>query len=286
MSDDTVETSDTSEARISLADRFRRSREERGLSLQDVADRSRISVTILQHYESGDFSVVEPAFVRGHLRTYARIVGVEEREIDSVFPPSGLSVSGLTALEDDEAQEALFIEKRPALPAIPWKTAAWFGLGAALLVALWLWHPWHSPENSFAESPPEVESAVAPAQKENAEITAPAENDTLSDEPAVRLATPPELAKARVPGVVRTMTIEATDSVWVLIARKDGMVLFDGILVPGQSKQSDVEDTLRVTLGRYWAARLLLNRQAVPTPRQEARNMTFFLCTPSGIVPP
>ncbi len=286
MSDDPVEISDTSEARISLADRFRRAREERGLSLQDVADRSRISVTILRHYESGDFSVVEPAFVRGHLRTYARIVGVEEREIDSVFPPSGLSDAAPTSLEDHDAQEVVAIEKRPALPTMPWKTASWFGLGAALLVALWLWHPWQSPVDSFPESPPAAESEVAPTHTEDTEIAAPTERDTLSDEPAVRLAQPPGLAKTKIPGVVRTMTIEATDSVWVLIARKDGMVLFDGILVPGQSKQSDVEDTLRVTLGRYWAARLLLNRQAVPTPRQEARNMSFFLCTPSGIVPP
>ncbi|OQB41647.1 MAG: cytoskeletal protein RodZ [Candidatus Latescibacteria bacterium ADurb.Bin168] len=286
MSDDPVEIPDTSEARISLADRFRKAREEHGLSLQEVADRSRINVTILQHYESGDFSVVEPAFVRGHLRTYARIVGVEEREIDSVFPPSGLSTAGPTTLEDDEAQEVVFTEKRPAFPAMPWKTASWVALGATLLVALFLWHPWQSSVDSFSESPREPESAVAPTQKEDAQVITPTENDALSNEPVVRLAQPPELAKARVPGVVRTMTIEATDSVWVLIARKDGIVLFDGILVPGQSKQSDVEDTLRVTLGRYWAARLLLNRQAVPTPRQEARNMTFFLCTPSGIVTP
>lgn len=283
MSDEFGDATRVDDPRFALLARLREAREAVGLSVQDISDRSRISISVLSSFEAGDFSIVEPNYVRGHLRAYARIVGVPLQEVDEILPPAKPIFTAESHLEDDEATEAEPAPRRSFSFSVPWRNVVRVGLVLGAALALVVWRPWVSSDNAFDNFDPE-DGSVATAGKPHGgnEET---DEDSASQVPTLRLAKVPKDAGVPFPGLVRTMTVEATDSVWVLIARKDGMVLFDGVLGPGQRTQNDIEDTLRVTLGRHWAAKILLNEQAVPVPKREARNMTFFLCTPSGIVP-
>lgn len=61
-------------------------REQRGLSLHQVAVELHVSDFILEALERGDYPVLGGAvFVRGHLRNYARALGVPEAEVLSLY---------------------------------------------------------------------------------------------------------------------------------------------------------------------------------------------------------
>jgi len=65
---------------------LRTQREARGIELVDIAESSKISLRYLESLESDRFEVLPaPVFVRGFLREYARIVGLDPDEVVNLF---------------------------------------------------------------------------------------------------------------------------------------------------------------------------------------------------------
>ncbi len=63
-------------------DRLQAARISIGLTLDDVANKMRLSAAILSSLEENDFEdITAPIFVKGYLRSYARIVNLDEEEI-------------------------------------------------------------------------------------------------------------------------------------------------------------------------------------------------------------
>jgi transcriptional regulator with XRE-family HTH domain len=61
---------------------LRRARQARGLTLQDVADRTKLSPRILLTIEAGDFGALPPGVQgRAHIRAYAVAVGLDPEEV-------------------------------------------------------------------------------------------------------------------------------------------------------------------------------------------------------------
>jgi len=66
----------------SVGELLRTERESRGHSVADVAKATRMSTGIIQALEDDRFSVLPaPVYVKGHLRTYARFLGLDEEEV-------------------------------------------------------------------------------------------------------------------------------------------------------------------------------------------------------------
>ena len=62
--------------------RLRAAREARGLSIEDVAERLRLSAALVLAMEQDRLALLgPPVFARGHLRSYAMLVGAPEQEI-------------------------------------------------------------------------------------------------------------------------------------------------------------------------------------------------------------
>lgn len=67
---------------MTLGEEIRKAREEKGLTLSDAAEKTRISRTFLQALEDGDYSVIPgEVFVSGFLRSYVRELGLDEKEV-------------------------------------------------------------------------------------------------------------------------------------------------------------------------------------------------------------
>ena len=79
----------------SLGGALRTAREARGLSVHKVAQDMHVSDDVIQALEHDDFAHLgAPIFVRGHLRNYARLLGLPEAEVlavehdaDKLAPP-------------------------------------------------------------------------------------------------------------------------------------------------------------------------------------------------------
>jgi cytoskeleton protein RodZ len=65
---------------------LRAARESLGLSIEEVASRLRLNEALVLAIEENRFGLLgAPVFVRGHLRTYAALVGAAEREVLDAF---------------------------------------------------------------------------------------------------------------------------------------------------------------------------------------------------------
>jgi cytoskeletal protein RodZ len=63
---------------VSIGERLRRARETRGMSLDDVANQTRIPMRHLQHIETEDWEALPaPTYAIGFARNYANAVGLD-----------------------------------------------------------------------------------------------------------------------------------------------------------------------------------------------------------------
>jgi len=66
---------------VSLGEKLRQAREERGISISEVAEQTRISPHYLKSIENNDFKILPGGiFNKGFIKSFARYVGVDESE--------------------------------------------------------------------------------------------------------------------------------------------------------------------------------------------------------------
>ncbi len=64
-----------------LHEELKELRLEKGITLETINDSMKISMTILEKMETGDFSVVPRPFVRAFLREYAEVIGINPESV-------------------------------------------------------------------------------------------------------------------------------------------------------------------------------------------------------------
>ena len=111
--------------------RLRTAREERGLSIEEIADRLRLNEALVLAMEEDRFGLLgAPVFARGHLKNYAALVGAPELEVMAGFDVGDLpEPTFLPALERAPIS-------RPRL-RWPWLVAVAVGVAGAV-TAWWL----------------------------------------------------------------------------------------------------------------------------------------------------
>lgn len=108
--------------------RLRRAREEAGLSIEQLASQTRIPQRHLEVIEQGNFGILPAStYAIGFSRTYARAVGLDEREVArEVRDELGVQ------RQHEAARESKFEPGDPA--RVPSRGLAWFSAFAALLL--------------------------------------------------------------------------------------------------------------------------------------------------------
>ena len=81
---------------LTLGEKLREAREERGFTIADVAEQTRISSMYLESIENDDYRILPGGiFNKGFVKTFAKFVGIGEKLEDlSVFSPDDFT-SGL-----------------------------------------------------------------------------------------------------------------------------------------------------------------------------------------------
>jgi cytoskeleton protein RodZ len=112
-------------------------RKAKKLSRQQVADRLYLSVSYIENIDDGRFEEIpKPAFIRGYLRSYARIVGISGDEVVNCFEEMGR----VTDVESDALRNVTEEEVGPAKFTGPVAQTGLFGLaGVGLLIFLVWW---------------------------------------------------------------------------------------------------------------------------------------------------
>ncbi len=75
----------------SLGFRLRQKREDIGYSIEDAADRLRLSANVIKMIEADQYAGKNnTVFMRGYVRSYARLLGVSGKDVQTTFIAMGL----------------------------------------------------------------------------------------------------------------------------------------------------------------------------------------------------
>jgi cytoskeletal protein RodZ len=254
-----------------VGDQLRAAREEKGLSLEDVAAQTRIPRRHLESLEISDWEKLPaPTYTIGFAKSYASAVGLERADIGEQLRAE---MGGQRTLS---SQAEVF---EPADPARTMPKGLVFGALAAVVVLLLLF-TWLS--NRSLEQPDEANN-VAVAE------TPPA-------------APPQAAAPAPTQPAGGPVVLNATAPVWLQVSERGGATLFSGMLQPGQTfavpptatapiLKTGKPEALRITVGNQVTppvgppATTVSNVSLLPADLMKAGQPNPAAATPSPAVP-
>ena len=188
-----------------VGERLRAAREEKGLSLDDIAAQTRIPRRHLDSIENADWDALPaPTYTTGFAKSYASAVGLDRTEIgDQLRAEMGGQRFAANATEIYETAD-------PARTMPKWLVIG----GVVAVIVLVILMSWL---NSRSLQQPEEAAINTPAPAATAPVASPK---------------PPTAAASNVQGPV---VLTATDAVWLQVSQKAGATLFSGTLQPGQT---------------------------------------------------
>ena len=212
---------------------LRRQREARDIGLREISSASKISIRYLEALEEDRFEVLPASvFVRGFLREYAKIVGLDPDEV----------VNSYLVVNPDEEDE----DSSTSSPVAPERsnTQIWTLLAvvALLLAIVASFSFWSRQRGNDADElpgivPPSPAAEVAP--------------DSSSSQPAEPSASP------------LILTMDFNQNSWVVVFI-DGERTVSELRVQGESLRVEAASEIRVTLGNFAGVSFELNGQPYP----------------------
>lgn len=249
--DDIIQTS-------SVGERLKAAREEKNLSLEDIADQTRIPLRHLQNLEAGDWSnLPAPTYTIGFAKSYASAVGLDRTEIGDDLR----NEMGGQRYESGGNAE-VFEPADPARTMPRWLVLSAIG-AIILLVVVMTWLNNRSLEPDAVEAPAPEVAATTPTQQ------APA-----AAQPA------PQPGQPESGPVVLT----ATEPAWIQIT-DGGRTLFSGELAAGQSFTVPQDATAPLLkAGKPEALRVTVGSATAPPVGQPGRVASNVSLAPADLM--
>jgi len=268
--------------------RLRQAREAAGLTLEDVGSRLRMPIQVVRSLEEEQWQKLgAPVFVRGQLRSYARLLDVdvgqllEQAQVGPVVPPTLVShthTPRARRIAENLGRRVLYVGITAVLAVPVWfatrghfdgsatpapNTASLDALPAAVPV---------TPSAAGIEPSTPVEVAAAPASK-------PAATPYVAS-----LAPVPRSAPAA--AAANTLDMQFNGDSWVDIGGPDGTSVEKALIKSGESRSFTPGQVARVTLGNASAVQVQQNGAIVDlTPYQRANVARFQVSSEGSVVP-
>ncbi len=252
MINNLLETNDTPPSDLSttneLGAELRRLREQKGLSIKDVADRLKLPARQIEALENGLYDgLPEPVFIRGFLRSYGRVLDMDEARLNSYLDHIAPSTTTKTNFNQNEAQHELNFSNSTVKKASP----KWIGAVVALAVigaGVYFWQVKSNEENEKQENistiPVESGNVTPPNLNTDNLITKPMTASDTATETVVASAvmtqnnqvmTPAKPAAPAAVGVAGELVISNKHRTMLTVTDVNGKVLINKI-VPAASE--------------------------------------------------
>lgn len=189
-----------------VGEQLREARERQGITLEDVAARTRIPTRHLESIETGEWDKLPAAtYTIGFAKSYATVVGLDRVEIGEALKAEMGGGAALAARP--EAQ--VFEPADPARMMPPWLVLVAL-IALVAVAAAFLWN-----RNRTLDAPDDVAAVAAP-------LAPTAGAPTAAQQPAATSTSGP-------------VVITANEPAWIQVAERGGKTLFQGELASGQS---------------------------------------------------
>ena len=263
--------------------RLRVERERRGLERQQVADDLHVDVWIIEALEAGRFeSLGASVYVRGHLRKYAELLGLDAERMLSAYAP-------------ESAQPPELVPITPAShprPEVPVRVIGALVVGVIIVGTAW-WALSGRDATTTESKPGAVAAKQAAAVAESEPAPTVASAPEVQAETIVAPASPPAEADAqnekvteRAPtGTAVRLRLSFSADSWVELYDAGGRrIYFD--MGPANSVRSfTAAAPVRVFLGNADGVQIELNGQAIALPERVRRgNVARFTLDARGQV--
>ena len=269
---------DVAELPSSPGARLRSEREAQGISHQQAAESLNLDTMVLAHLEANDFAALgAPVFVKGHLRRYTTMLGLDENEIVSLYEHSTQQL-GEPSLVPKSRLEMAPVRSKPRWPWVVGGAAIFFL--ASALVAYLSEHglPWidATPDESTApvlQEAPTITQAL-PAAASTPPIAGPA--GTAPD------ATAATASSALQSGQVSLQLKFSADS-WVEVFDGSGKAVLYDLGKAGTERTLTATAPLSVTIGDAAAVAVTVNGRVLSAlPRAQGQVLARFSIGPDG----
>jgi cytoskeletal protein RodZ len=258
-------------------------RELRGFSLEDIAIKTKISIHFLQALENNQFDdLPEKVFIKGYIRSFARIIGSDEHEMlnafdDTMGPPASPETGGTPT-----GTKKFFQGKKTLL----WLGLAVISLAGAVWATSFLSHKFSASfkktvsesdrrgvsKNSFkpkSESvkPNKISSHVNKASESTAkqDTTSSLSTQTVAGNETAR-------STSEMIGRPLTLTVKVQDDTWFNIS-VDRSREEDFVLSRGAEKKFYGKESFGMNIGDRGRVELRLNGQTLVLPEGGEGNM-------------
>jgi cytoskeleton protein RodZ len=248
---------------------LKQAREATGLSIEQVASQLRMTVRAVANLEADDWSSLgAPVFVRGQLRSYARLLGVDIEPYIEQTPVATVAPSALVSHSHTPSYQR-FAEQVG-------RRAIYVAITAAIAVPVWLGTRDHLGGNEPSVQSLDFPAAVteeAPAQAQPAQQRTPLVASIAS------LPAAPQAAPA--------LTITFTGDSWVeILAADNQQVLERGLLAAGQQRSYKLGEVGRIKLGNVNAVEVKRAGVAVDLEPFSRANVARFTLSSDGSLAP
>ncbi len=251
-----------------IGEELKAAREKKGLSLTEIAEKTRISHTFLKALEDDDYSVIPGGvFVSGFLKTYSRELGLNVKDILTRYRELNLPPRETPAPEDQEVQHRpkpslISISRRRRQPEKPAGkkhpvyliVIAGLVIGAALVGITLLFFPKRPVKTQVPKLPaPPVHQAPAPVVQKP---PAPVMKAVTSFKNRTTVSHPVQKPfQATGPLTLKLFAVE--DSYYSY--RADNTIGMSGILKKGKTRVIKANNRIVLTLGNAGGVRAELN---------------------------
>lgn len=274
---------------------LRTQREARGVTLQAVVEASKISLRYLEALEGDRFDILPaPVFVRGFLREYARIVGLDGDEVVNFYllaQPSGGERAAESRLAPPRGERA------------PSRRGSLLGYGALLVALLAVfvgvamaisWWAGRRVERAIAPTAagPTAAEIVAPSSQAATPPVAPRSSPEVAPptalEPATMLspsAPPPPPDGAAAPPALLRVVLEFQQDCWVEVV-VDGRRRESELKAGGETLALEAKEYVSLTLGNAPAVRVEVNGRSFPLTSEGSRVVRDLRIDRAALAPP
>jgi len=265
---------------------LRDARTAAGLTVQEAATRLRMPAHVVEMLERGEWAATAaPVFVRGQLRSYARLLGVDIEPLLQTEVAPAVPVHLVSHTHTPPYQRVLESAARRAVYVV---------ITAAIAVPVWL-----ATRSHFVETPPSTASLdTLPAAPEIESASAAAEREPVVAPPVLPAATRSEQAPyvasmapsvpsrsaAAVPAEAASLELSFQGESWMQVSDAQGQTVEQGLMRSGDTRSFKAGDAARIVLGNAAAVRVQQAGGIVDlTPYQRA-NVARFAVSSDGSV--
>lgn len=261
---------------LSVGIALREARTRLGLGVADVANRIKFAPRQIEALEEDDFArLPEMTFVRGFVRSYARLLQLDPAPLLAALPGADVQPvpSAANTLAEISFPNVYSVHK----PNIIWLAAA---LAVAVVLALFAWLHGNAPSVPKAPKAPHVETLTLPAALP---VSAVPEAEIMKTPqvaaPKVQqAAVPPAKPASSASKQAATIRLAFDEESWVEVKDRDGKILLSQVNTPGNEQGINGKPPFSVVIGHTNGVHLYYKGQAVdlaPYTRAQVAHLTL-----------